>query len=764
MALLFLGIGGAILLVAGALYLSGKMLGVSGSAVLGVIALTVLTIAGIFYILSKAGKTVDDGAKTGKEMGKALMYISGGVLAFVLSWKLIAAILGTGDGMKGFGLAAVVIVGVIGVMAGIFWLLGTKVAKNVKEGAMTAKAMGVGLLFLAGGLLVFTGIAYLFSKMDDPVKSALSVALIVGALAGIFYLMGKNWKEMLIGTAVMIAFSLGVFALSYVLKQIINVADMIEKLKTPGKTFATLGLVMATLIGIFAIVGIPAVAAVVALGAVVISAMVLPFLILSKTLINFAEATKKFMEIANTYKIEEVKPTVSGLINGVLGGFVEGFKKSLGGGKTGIAAVLEATKNSVVIFAGIGLLMGVSVALSQFASALTAFADLGNMRVIEGTDKNGKPIFGEKIDVRGVGSIMADTISSFLTKLIKSTSTLTRTQGPAIRKMARALTGRRGMLTAVIGFAEAIKTYAEFGTGNVIGVELVETKQIDPDTGNPIYKEVKTSVSVNVVVKNMVDSFSTFITSLANNVDNFAKLASGGPFSPVKRVARMLTGRRGILAGVIGFADALKMYSQFGNDNVIPMLDAEGQPVLDSNKKPIVIPMKTVAENIVKSLSTFSEVLAGALDKEDRKNARQAKGTLKKFDDLIEQFNKLATAQEGLEKVTSTIGALAVNIGLLSTNLNGFDTGKISLLTNIAKDGVVADKATKIRSSNSVVNYNTTNVSAAAVAKAEKEKELSQKNQEIDYKQLGDAVAGALKSGQWRFEFSHDKSGILMFQ
>jgi hypothetical protein len=327
MALLFLGISGAILLVAGALYLSGKMLGVSGAAVLGVIGLTVLTIAGIFYILAKAGKTVDEGAKTGQAMGKALMYISGGVLAFVLSWKLISMILGTGTGMKGFSLAALVIVGIIASFAGIFWLLG-KMGDNVKKGADSAKAMGVGLLFLAGGLLVFTGIAYLFSKMDNPVKAALSVVLIIGALASIFYLMGKYWKQMLIGTAVMDAFSVGVFALSFALKPIIDIANMIEKMKTPGKTFMTLGLVMAALIGMFAILGQPEVAVFVALGAAVIAAMVLPFLMISKTLINFADSTKKFMEIAGTYKIEEVKPTVSGLISGVLGGFVEGFKKA----------------------------------------------------------------------------------------------------------------------------------------------------------------------------------------------------------------------------------------------------------------------------------------------------------------------------------------------------------------------------------------------------------------------------------------------------
>ena len=90
--------------------------------------------------------------------------------------------------------------------------------------------------------------------------------------------MGKFWKEMLIGTAIMIAFSLGIFALSFVLKKIIDVAGMIEKLKTPAKTLLTLGLVMGTLIGIFALVGTPEVASLVALGAVVISAMVLPLI------------------------------------------------------------------------------------------------------------------------------------------------------------------------------------------------------------------------------------------------------------------------------------------------------------------------------------------------------------------------------------------------------------------------------------------------------------------------------------------------------
>jgi hypothetical protein len=769
---LFLSIGGAVGLIAGALWAGGKLLGVSPLAVLGALTLSVATIAGMFWILSKAGPSIKTSAETTKNMGKALMYVSGGILAFVIAWQSIAYIIGTGNDIKGLGIAAGVIVGTITAFAGIFWLLG-KGDDGIKKGANAAKSMGVGLLFLSGGLLAVAGIIQLFTKLDKPLKTLLEVGLITGALVGIFYLMGKFWKEILIGTGVMLAFSLGVFALSLALKPLVDVANLIESMKNPGKTFATLGLVVASMVGIFAILGIPAVAGLVALGAAVVTAMVVPFLLLSTTLNQFATATKQFMDIASTYDVNAVKPTVKTLIGGVLGGFMEAIEETMTGGKKGWGAVKEALKNTTAITAGIGLLMGVSISLSQFARALTAFADLGNMRVIEGTDNNGKPIFGEKIDVIEVGRNITSTISTFLSGLIDSTNNLTNKKGPAIRKMARALTGKRGMLSAVIGFADAIKIYSEFGNDNtIIGVESIDTGNVDQD-GNPIYEEKRTSISVNAVVNNMVSSFSTFVNVLADNVDNFSKIALNGP---VKKTARLLTGKRGILSAVIGFSEALQTYSKFGEDNKIPVIGEDGNQRIGSDGKPMFVSMEQVANNIVRSLSTFSDVLSTAIDKEDRRNAGQARKTLKQFDDLIEQFNKLATAQSGLEKVAGTIGTLATNIGLLSTNLNSFSSDKLATLSNatiaantsIANEGIITDRALRISSSsptsNIVNNYNTSsNVPTSTTQNSQTVEPDWDKIANKIGLQVGSQLANALRNGQIKFEFSHDKSGIVTF-
>lgn len=760
MGILFLGIGGAILAIATALWVSGKMLGSIGPlAVLGVLALTVVTLTGIFYLLSKAGDSVKKGAETGKEMGKALMYISGGVLAFVASWQIITGIMGVGFNLKGLAVAAATIVGVLTLFAGAFWILG-KFEKNIKDGSTAAKSMGVGLVFLAGGMLAIIGIMYLFSKLDNPLKSFIMMGLVIGALVGIFYLMGKYWKQILIGTAVSIAFSLGVYILSLALKPVMNIAAMIEKMKNPGKTFLTLGLVMAGLIGIFALLGQPEVAMFVALGAAVVAAMVIPFTLIGVTLNQFAKSTKTFMETASQYDITKIKPTVHTMITGVLGGFIDAFTETLTGGKKGWRAFPEAVKNTAVIMTGIGLLMGVSVALSQFARAISAFADLNNMRVIEGTDKNGKPIFGEKVDVAAVGRNVTTTISTFLSGLLNATEDLTKKKAAAIKKMGRALTGRRGILSAVIGFADAIKTYAEFGNGNTIaGVELVDTGKKDAD-GYPIYTEKKTVVSVNNVVQNMVKSFTTFIDKLAEHTESFYKLAQD---RSVKKIARALTGKRGVLSAVIGFSEALQMYAKYGEKNEVPIFNDKGEQIG-------TLKMEQVAENIVKSLSTFSDILADALDKDDKKNARQAKRTLNRFDDLIEQFNKLAKAQEGLEKITSTIGALAQNIGLLATNLNTFDSNRLATIaaaskgnTSIVESGnVIADKANKISSNSTknVYNYNTTN----NLAKPEETKTKEPNWDEIANKigiQVGNQLANAIRNGQIRFEFSHDKSGVM---
>ena len=130
-------------------------------------------------------------------------------------------------------------------------------------------------------------------------------------------------------------------------------------------------------------------------------------------------------------------------MTGPLNGFLEGITEVLGGGKKGIRGFAEGLKNTAILMNGIALVMGVSVSLSMFAKALTAFADLGNMKVINSYDeKTGEPNFGETVNITGVGETIKTTLVTFLTGLIGATSGLRKRDAKAIDKMGRALTGK----------------------------------------------------------------------------------------------------------------------------------------------------------------------------------------------------------------------------------------------------------------------------------------------------------------------------------
>ena len=53
--------------------------------------------------------------------------------------------------------------------------------------------------------------------------------------------------------------------------------------------------------------------------------------------------------------------------------------------------------------------------------------------------------------------------SDFLENLIASTKTLSFRQARSIDRMGAALTGKNGILRAVIQFADVLKTFAQFG-------------------------------------------------------------------------------------------------------------------------------------------------------------------------------------------------------------------------------------------------------------------------------------------------------------
>ncbi len=762
---------------------------------LGIIGVTlgvVGVLVGIIALLSLSNRFLRPGLKTIRGVGMGFMMLSAGIIGFTLSLLLLSSYLKTGNDAKGIGKGMLVLGGVILLVVGMFALLGLANKTGViSRGTRAVRGIGVGLLLLTVGVLGFTlgllGVAALMGASEDGngiFKAMGIMGLVIVGVVGLFWLLGKAAKTVALGSLTALLVAVGIGAMAYSITYLANAAAQIGSLLKGGDksgkpvsflgyevppAVAGLGMIGMVFVGaaaLFALMGIPVVAGLILLGAVTAAAV-------AGTLILLAIAVKKLVDVsANIPKDfdKNLEHMISGVLAGTIGGLTKGLlgKRGEGGNKLKVAL-----KNTAILIGGIGILFTVSLTLSMFAKALTAFAELDNMREITGYEENGKPIFGDKINISKVSENISSSISTFLSAVIQSTIGLSRDQAKAIRKMGRALTGRRGILSAVIQFTEVLKVYGQYGPDGMIGYSYTEQSGVDED-GNPIYVQKKGRVQINTVAKNMVNAFTTFVNELTSRTE--------GEFGPdrkgrrkIRQMSRLLTGKRGILSAVIDFAETLEFYAKYGKEGKVPVIDAEGNP---TGK---FLTMSEVAKNIVNSVTTFSETLGNAIDADDKKNAKRAKKTLGKFDGLIKQMNKLTQAQDGMERMAKSMKELGENIGLLAVNLNKLDTGKLGDVANVSaaylektndfsnSNKRIMDKSTASNTRptytssapGSNVQYSQTNTNSARGSQ-QKPTDWDEVAQVIG-NEVGAKVTSALKSGMFKFEFDTSKTGGVYY-
>jgi len=715
----------------------------------------------------KMGKALKDVAKPVKDISLSFAYLGLGILALAGSLVLTGMLLGLAKPTDVLLFLGGLVVGVL-LMFGLLWMA----KKIVDKGTDVIKDIGLGMAALSLGILSFAITLVLLPKIlggesgGSIIKSMLMIVGIVAAMALIFTILGamksmtfKGFMSIVWMSAGLIVLSVGILALAMTAKLLMTgmtPASATDEEKDKNKKFimkglGVIGLITLAAVGLFALLGTPVVAGLVMTGAITM-------ILLSAALILLAKSIGKLVETGKALEGEDIGEVLTKLIGGSLEGFLGGISV-LSGGKKGFAAVGEFIKNSAKIFAGTAVLMSMSLALSQFAKAITAFAELENMRIIEGYDKDGKPIFGEKVNVTKVASNITTSISSFLSALIASTETLTRDQAGAIQKMARALTGRRGILTAVIQFSDALKTYAEFGESNEIGyVEYDENG-----------KEIRKKVSASAVVDNMIGSFLYFTERLfGRSEEEFGDGepgeagASGKQKRRIQRMAKALTGKHGILGAVMQFTEVLKVFAEFGTDNTMPLFDEEGKPIMEGGK-PKRISMEQVAGNIVDSLITFSDTLATKL--EGKTTTKDAKQALQKYEGMINQLNKLSSSMSGLSKMTASIQDLADGIGDLAVNIEKMDAEKLTdVLKRISEGSLEISTSSKSYAGASAA-------STTASSSKGKETAMTTKTGEPKWDviaaqiglSVGQQITEAMKKGQVKFEFSGTGSnkGIL---
>ena len=567
-----------------------------------------LIMVGIIGIMALAFIALDFAEPFVKGGFKTILLMSAGLAIFaitVLGLAMVAKMLSTGmtfdknlakdqkdENRKamvgGLGIFALILIGSI--TAFIFL---DQFSTQIKKGVFMMMLMGAGLIVFSIAVMGVAMVAKMLSsgmtfdknaeksEKDENKKSMLRGLGIFGlillgataafALLGIpgFSTMIKNgvFAMMLMGAG-LIVFSIAVMAVATVSKMLSSGmvfdknAEKSEKDASKKDMIRGLGVFALILLGAtaaFTILGIPGFSLMIKNGAVTM-------LLMGAALLVMSNSIEKLVDVSEKLKGKDIPGNLKMLIGGTIEGFIGGLS-SLSGGKKGLAGILEFMKNSTKIFAGVAVLRAMSLALSMFAFALTAFAELENMRVIESYDKEGKPIFGEKINISKVADNITTSISTFLEALLKSTEGLTRRKAIAIKQMGRALTGKRGILSAVIQFADAMKIYAQFGEANEIGY-------VDYDDNG---KEIHKKVSAITVVDNIISTFLYFTGELFKKSEEMfgtGEQDKSWKFKgQMRRMSKALIGKNGILGAVISFAEVMKIYAEFGTNNEIGYID-----------------------------------------------------------------------------------------------------------------------------------------------------------------------------------------------
>jgi hypothetical protein len=725
-------------------------------------------------LFDKIGTSLDKVAKPIKTISMSFIYLAVGIVAFAGAMLLTSALLKLSspkDALLFLGFTIISMVLVFGILA-----LAERV---VKKGALTLKEMGIGMAALALGIVSFALAIKLVPMIlggegGGSIMGGLFIMLgIIAAAVLMFTMIGAAAGLIEKGNGVVLMMSLGLIALSAAMIIMATASKYLQggsltlgaQKGTEDEKDANKKMVLRGL-GTFGLVFLAASAAFVLLG--LASTFIIPgigvAILMAVALIAMSASIVKLVKTAKQLEGEDIATSISTLIGGTLNGFLMGLAP-MTGGKTGVRAIGEFMKNSAKIFAGVAVLMSMSVALSMFAWALTAFAELDNMRIITGTDKDGKPIFGEKINVQEVGANMTATLSTFLTGLIESTGELTMSKARALKKLGRALTGRRGVLSALNDFAEILKTFSQFGKDGEIGYVDMVPDGNDED-GNAKFKQVSKKVKITQVATNIANSFGTFVDELVKHTSIFEITGEKG--RSMMHLAEVLMGskalkvfglsfgkeRPGLLEPITKFSEILSQYASYGDGNKIPILNAKGEVVKEVN-------VETIAKNIVNVLSTFSTTLGAASVNVDTTKAEQ---NIAKFSDLMTETDKLSKSLDSLGKFNLEIKNLADNIGSLAINLDKLNTEKLNgLLEKTSAASFRPIYTTAEVASAAVTPAAPANSSGMASSSSSSKPENWDRISQMIGEQVGAKVSAALRNGQFVFEFDTSKTGGVYY-
>jgi len=777
-----------------ALYVIGRILAVNPAMAAIAFGATLAVIFGIFWTVGKAKDSIEAGTEVMDKMGKSIMYLAGGMVLFAIAVALIPRILGVGQRAKNQGDNAITAAYGVAIIAGslllislAFWGLG-KFNDKITKGTDIAKGMGEGILYLAGGMVLFAVAVALIPRIlgvgarnenreTNKTTAIYGVAIIIGGIIGfafLYILMGKLEPHIKKGTSVAVDMAIGMMALSgamvifaltvALVPRILGVGARNEN-KESNKETAALGakIIMGTIIAFaigFGILGLAekqvkkgAIVAMFIAGAIaLLSIAVFMFATTAKaiTAMSDTSATKTVttLNADGTVKSQEEKKRSK------FGQLFAGIGPGLGA--MGIIIVAGAVLMAILGIPAVALLVGLGAAVAIGVS----FALITMAKAIKTVAEVTKGITGEQIS-----NTIAIATSSVIVGVTKGISAgfagkIAKPGEAAVRgkidfkefkQTKRAMRMIGSIAESISKFGEGLRAFESKGKiGKVTFTN--EYIGIDPDTHEKMYRtkvSMNKSDAVNVtdVAANIGFALSSFITAITKTDDSLAQ----------KRKLRRL--RRGIGGGedsimqpLIDFSTMMNSFSEMSVTGNMPVLNAEGQVVMDgtgTNAKPKTYNLKETATKVAAAFATFTSTLSDKLpDNLWIKNLG-----IGKFGDLSIAISELVSNQEGLDKMANSMGVLATNIGLLSTNLKSLD------VTNLTRAAIVAGEYQKrygsvgITSTPNTIAANTTGTSVTQTEVKFSEDEMRKLAQLI-----GDQISNSFKNKPFQFKFASGES------
>lgn len=736
MGLALLYAAGGVLGFVGAFFAAKTLLGMSPLGLLGFITLSFLTLGLSMLIISgldssggggilgsimpgqkgvgglKGNRNRNRGAIDGaRDMGAAFMLIAVGILAFATIMRLVPLILGIPGGLIAGILSIVAIVGIIALSMKLLSL-----AKPITgPGMKSAKNMGLALLLIAGGILLFTTTIKIASLVfnTSPIVSVLIVSAIIGIMAGAMFLLGLAGKMAAPGIVAakgigiaLIFISLGIVAVALASKFLMGMGDTSATNKEGkpkgklGQIFAGIGaglgmfgLFLMSSVALFWAIGFPLVSGPALLGAIALITISFALIRMTKAIRRVGESIN---EIGGTKGLEDMAYNIRIMVGGIMGAVIDGVMGNLDrpgkrdespDGKLSIRELNQFRR----ITRAIRMFGTIATSLSRFAKGLRAFAKLGEITELsyeEDAEGNMVPkMGGDKIHVTLIAKTIAETFGLFIETMIKSTQDLSNKQAMALRKFASSLSGDRGLISGVSKFAETLKLFAKFGKEQSI---FVPTQYIDNDPEKGKVEGTGVSMPISEIVLSITTVFGQFVEQMANNADKFKSGGSIG--SKMRRFNEALLGRGkgllrrespGVLDAITEFSNVLTQYAKYGKDGKIPVYDNEGKIIS-------TMTMSEISSTMIRGITEFINAFErGVADGTLEQKAKNVKGKISNIIAIVTEFQKMADAQEGLEKLANSMGLLANNIGLLVTNISALDVSKLQEIQVVASRNAV---------------------------------------------------------------------------